>query len=227
MVEGLDMSLDDIIKKNKTYSGGARGRRGGAGPSRRFSSRGGYRFAPYSTAKAPGTVWKHNMYSDRTDGCSATAARVSSKEAGTKLIVSNLDYGVSDVDVEDIFSSVGDLKHCSINYDRTGRSMGSAVVMFLRRRDALAAMTKFNNVSLDGKPMNIEIVGFDASKHAAVPQIANRDRRRYSGAIQSNGLRGGRKGRGYRQNDRRGSAISAEALDADLEKYHREASETN
>lgn len=51
----LDMTLDDLIKKNKTGTGGKpRGRgRGasGAGPSRRFPNRSANRAAPYSTAK--------------------------------------------------------------------------------------------------------------------------------------------------------------------------------
>lgn len=52
----LNMSLDDLIKKNKTGTGGKpRGRgRGGAsgpGPARRFPNRSANRAAPYSTAK--------------------------------------------------------------------------------------------------------------------------------------------------------------------------------
>lgn len=36
---------------------------------------------------------------------------------------------------------------------------GSAEVVYTRRSDAFAALKRYNNVLLDGKPMKIEIVG--------------------------------------------------------------------
>ena len=36
---------------------------------------------------------------------------------------------------------------------------GTAEVVFSRRSDALAALKRYNNVQLDGKPMKIEIIG--------------------------------------------------------------------
>lgn len=39
---------------------------------------------------------------------------------------------------------------------------GSAEVVYLRRSDAFAALKRYNNVLLDGKPMKIEIVGANA-----------------------------------------------------------------
>lgn len=39
---------------------------------------------------------------------------------------------------------------------------GSAEVVYTRRSDAFAALKKYNNVLLDGKPMKIEIVGASA-----------------------------------------------------------------
>lgn len=39
---------------------------------------------------------------------------------------------------------------------------GSAEVVYTRRSDAFAALKKYNNVLLDGKPMKIETVGTTA-----------------------------------------------------------------
>lgn len=41
-------------------------------------------------------------------------------------------------------------------------SQGLAEVVFVKRSDALAAMKRYNNVRLDGKPMKIEIIGANA-----------------------------------------------------------------
>jgi hypothetical protein len=39
------------------------------------------------------------------------------------------------------------------------RWQGTAEVVFSRRSDALAAVKRYNNMPLDGKPMQIEIIG--------------------------------------------------------------------
>ena len=47
---------------------------------------------------------------------------------------------------------------------------GTAEVIFARRGDAVAALRKYNNVQLDGKPMKIEILGTNTpTAPAALP----------------------------------------------------------
>ncbi|KAJ4834465.1 hypothetical protein Tsubulata_007921 [Turnera subulata] len=230
MSASLDMSLDDLIKSTrKPGSGRGRGRPGPkSGPARRFPNRSAYRAAPYSAAKAPQPTWQPDMFTDRT--------------FSTKLYISNLDYGVSNEDIKELFSEVGELKKYSIHYDRSGRSKGTAEVVFARGADALAAVKRYNNVQLDGKPMKIELVSPPVAPPAAVavvPQAVNGAFHNFSG-FPRGGLgrggamgrsRGGAVGRGFgrgRGRGRgRGEKISAEALDADLDKYHSEAMQTN
>ncbi|KAK1297945.1 hypothetical protein QJS10_CPB14g01496 [Acorus calamus] len=177
MSSSLDVSLDDLIKNNKkSASGGGfrgRGRGSGPGPARSFPNRSGNRSNPYSTGRAmvqaPDAVWQHNMYADQRPAAPFAAAQAMSIETGTKLYISNLEYGVSNEDIKELFSEVGDLKRYSIHYDRSGRSKGTAEIVFSREGDALAAVKRYNNVQLDGKPMKIEIVGRNIVTPAPMP----------------------------------------------------------
>ncbi|KAH9735805.1 RRM domain-containing protein [Citrus sinensis] len=252
MTSALDMSLDDIIKSNKRSSSrgrGGGGRGSGLGPARHTFKRGVNRTAPYSKpVQAPQATWPQNMIFN--GAVAAAAARSSSIESGTKLYISNLEYGVSNEDIKELFSEVGELKRCSVHFDRSGRSKGTAEVVLTRRADAIAAVKRYNNVQLDGKPMKIEIIGTNIGPPAAVLPITNvmygneigmtRSRLRMGGAIpierprRGRGGLGGRGGRGGARGGRgrgRGQGakpnLSVEDLDADLEKYHIEAKQSD
>ncbi|XP_057434242.1 THO complex subunit 4D-like [Lotus japonicus] len=101
--------------------------------------------------------WQNDLFED-----SLRAAGIQGIEVGTKLYVSNLDHGVTNEDIRELFSELGDLKRYAVHYDKNGHPSGSAEVVYTRRSDAFAALKRYNNVLLDGKPMKIEIVGADS-----------------------------------------------------------------
>ncbi|XP_042498763.1 THO complex subunit 4D-like isoform X2 [Macadamia integrifolia] len=173
MATSLDMSLDDLIKSRSSSERGrgrgrgrarrGRGQGGSFGRGRTGGNRGGAlrvnaRPSSYAIAKSfnrtKDFTWQHDLFQD-----SLMAAGISGIESGTKLYVSNLDYGVSNEDIKELFSEIGELKRYAIHYDRNGRSSGSAEVVYVRKSDALAAVMRYNSVVLDGKPMKIEIIG--------------------------------------------------------------------
>uniref|UniRef100_A0A0D6R0P6 RRM domain-containing protein n=1 Tax=Araucaria cunninghamii TaxID=56994 RepID=A0A0D6R0P6_ARACU len=267
MANALDMSLDDLIKTNKQTAGGGRGRGGGRGGRRRGGGGGGFgrggrrgplsvnRPSPYSIAKsfsrAKNVIWQHDIFEDNIVAVGMPAG----PDSGTKLYISNLDAGVTNSDIKELFGEVGELKRCAVHYDRSGRSNGTAEVVYINKNDAIAAVKRYNNVQLDGKPMKIELIGSNLSLPMAARvnvtgTPAGRGRRTVvmtpgftraaaDASIDQRG-NGWNRGRGYgsrrfrgRGRGRRGRGRSqapeksAADLDKELENYHAEAMQTS
>jgi len=126
---------------------------------------------PYSrSVGSVDTVWKHDLYQDEAeeedgfveDSLDSNGPR-GGLETGTRLQISNLAYSVLSEDLKDLFESVGDIKRATVNFDKSGRSLGTATVVFSRRGDAVNALKKYNNVPLDDSPMKITLVGTNVS----------------------------------------------------------------
>ncbi|EDW85193.1 uncharacterized protein Dwil_GK12741 [Drosophila willistoni] len=179
------------------------------------------------------SAWKHDMY----DGPKRRAAAGGSSLPGpTRLIVGNLDYGVSNMDIKELFNDFGPMKKAAVHYDRSGRSLGTADVIFERRSDALKAIKQYHGVPLDGRPMTIQLAVSDVT--ALTRPVGAADVKRRVGGPNTSpykrgggqtggrgGFRrpgnnaGGKPGGGTNPRRERKAAPTAEELDAELDSY--------
>ncbi|CAF4769682.1 unnamed protein product [Rotaria sp. Silwood1] len=246
--EKLGLGLDDIIRRDRNTN-----RRGGRGGQRGFQGRGGSRGGGQVNgfraqgggglprpSNAPAGRWKHDLYDDNTNRARGVQ-RNSGVNSTTKLIISNLDYGVTTNDVHELFEDIGAVRAAHVHFDENGQSLGTAEVIFERRADASTAQQKYNGLNLDGRPMDIKLVG---GVDSGLPQQTNRgsfvngnnsgnQRSGFRFNNQQNGNRGGtnrsrggggggnQQGNSIRGNTKK-ETITAEDLDAELEAYRAE-----
>eukprot|EP01107_Rhizomastix_libera_P015187 TRINITY_DN544_c6_g1_i1.p1 TRINITY_DN544_c6_g1~~TRINITY_DN544_c6_g1_i1.p1 ORF type:complete len:300 (-),score=79.59 TRINITY_DN544_c6_g1_i1:68-895(-) len=78
-------------------------------------------------------------------------------EQPASITVDNLDFNVIENDLRAVFRDFGPILSAKLVKDKNGHSLGIAEVIFKQREKAVAALRKYNGVTLDGRPMKITL----------------------------------------------------------------------
>ncbi|KAF8635400.1 hypothetical protein AX15_000400 [Amanita polypyramis BW_CC] len=108
---------------------------------------------PYNRPAARGADgrWFH----DKTPTGPANRA-VRPPPPNSKIVVSNLHYEITPKDLAAIFGQIGTLvREPLIRYDRSGRSLGIAIISFETSAEATKAKNQFDGILAKGQPMSI------------------------------------------------------------------------
>ncbi len=74
----------------------------------------------------------------------------------TKLFVGNLDFGITENDLEDMFSAHGPVSEVNLMLDRaTGRPRGFAFVTMATPEGAKAAMAALDGAQVEGRALKV------------------------------------------------------------------------
>ncbi|XP_070256239.1 aly/REF export factor 2-like [Myotis yumanensis] len=162
MADKIHMSLDDIRLARSQRGGHGRGRGCGGGGGKDLGRTEARLPLRESRLRQLPDEWQHGTFH-------WAFGRGSGLITGGKLLLSNLDFRVSDADIPQLFAEFGPLKKAGVHYNRSGRSLGTAHVHFERKADALEARKQYKGVPLDGRPLNIR--GAPVERHISAEEL--------------------------------------------------------
>lgn len=111
----------------------------------------------------------------------------------SKVFVGNLDWNTTREEIEAVFAQAGELRDVFLPIDRvTGRKRGFAFVEFANSDDAAAAIERFNEYEIGGRPIRVNLA---EDRPQRSPSFGGGDRPSFGGdrsPFDSGGGRGGR-----------------------------------
>ncbi|KAH7329297.1 hypothetical protein B0I35DRAFT_419892 [Stachybotrys elegans] len=165
MADKMDRGLDEIIADNR--SNGSRNRRGGSGNGgrrreRQDYPRDGVKKSFRDESRNIDSEWVHDRYEDNNSHRAPAPRRrrdsLEQEASGSKIRVENIHYDLTKQDLEELFWRIGRVSRLQLQYDRAGRSEGTAYVTYERRDDAQEAIRQFDGANANGQPIKLTLL---------------------------------------------------------------------
>ena len=158
--EQLNMSLDDMVQRQRETRGGGRSRRGGKSIRSRGRRQHGGLSAPYNEMNRRGGV---------TDGRRRTSGDGGGeREIERRVYVGNLSWNVTWKELKDYMKQIGHVVHADVLMYRDGRSSGGGIVEYASIKDAKRAIEELNDTMLDGREIFVREDRVDGSNRGGV-----------------------------------------------------------
>ena len=146
MPQSFDRALDDVVQENIQKRKNDRFQQRQMRPGFRqkqpyFSSR---QYVGKFQERAPIRKPRAAFLQQRQMTGSSLQVSEQSDDRLTKILISNLEFGVTVEDIKELFSEFGRILRSVVNYDKSGRSLGTAEVTFGRRVEAIRALQHYN-----------------------------------------------------------------------------------
>jgi len=158
----------------RQQGGGVQERRQAGGAQRGQRRTRGQRATPYDKGN-PEAAWSHDLYNEEEEGRRSTGGRdlgntgflkrsLSGGGGGeTTVEITNLSYDVSDSELNGLLGE--GLIKVHINFDRSGRSEGTAKAVFESREAANAAIRELDGVTFEGQVLSLAIVANETPRN--------------------------------------------------------------
>jgi RNA recognition motif-containing protein len=73
-----------------------------------------------------------------------------------RIYVGNLQWGVTDADLREVFGRVGGIESCEVVHGPDGKSRGFGFIEFITEEDAVRAVNSLHKESLKGRQMVVQ-----------------------------------------------------------------------
>lgn len=172
----MDRALDDVVRErsrgnNNGGNNGGNGTGNGNRSRRRTDRRGGIRKPQTGNQRGynDSLAWVHDKYEGDASGGEvfrrggSADARFPSETTRVapgsgKLRVENIHYELGRDDLMELFERQGIVTKLELQYDRAGRSEGTAFVTYEREEDARRAVAEFDGANANGQPIRLTFV---------------------------------------------------------------------
>lgn len=179
-MDRLDLSLDDLAKESRKKNQDERQKNAKkAAPKKERpvkannEERRGAKAKPAKQVRLTQPTAQAFTRTVQTQGRSDMQSRLGPKVAsGTAVIFSNMNFNITQTDIRELCATIGPIGPRIFMKNNSG----SADVMFDQKYDAIQAVKRFNNLTLDGRPMKVVLKESQSNQGQAGAPALNQSR---------------------------------------------------